>query len=154
MEMGAGMACMMVLDVRRIRLRTRLLAITDPASALHHRNLPQKTTRWGFDNAVLDRWSARVVGPWWFARAAICLAAALAMAGTLMAVRWIFHEPPFPGSLFFFSPVLPVVVPLILTYRKLLRKLHGDLATADQLADEARLRDRLGGAGGALTAME
>jgi hypothetical protein len=154
MEIGAGMACMMVLDVRRIRLRTRLLAITDPASALHRRNLPQKTTRWGFDNAVLDRWSARVVGVWWFARAAICLAAALAMAAILSAVGWIFHKPPIPGSLFFFSPVLPVVVKVVLMYRKLLRKLHGDLATAEHLADEARLRDRLRAASGYVTAME
>ena len=62
------------MDVRRLRLREVILARAPPGEPIYQRNLPQRTTRLGFDNAVGDAWSARVLGAWWVWRAMPLLA--------------------------------------------------------------------------------
>jgi hypothetical protein len=53
------------MDVERLRLRSRVLAIAPTGSSIVERNQPQATTRWGTDNAVVDAWSAQRLGAWW-----------------------------------------------------------------------------------------
>ncbi len=93
----------MVLDVRRIRLRAQILAISDPGSDLHRRNLPQRTTKWGADTEIVDKWSARVLGVWWFGRTAYCL---LAGAALLAFFAWL-HRPSDTGSSLVVCVTLP-----------------------------------------------
>jgi hypothetical protein len=77
----------MVLDGRRIRLRTRIRKIAKPGSNLYQRNLPRRASRWDpGDSENVDNWSKRVFGIGWFGRVAICLIA-LAFVAAMHALR-------------------------------------------------------------------
>jgi len=69
------------MDVERLRLRSRVLAIALTGSSIAERNQPQAITRWGADNAAVDAWSAKRLGAWWTWRVLSCL---LFAAGILL----------------------------------------------------------------------
>jgi hypothetical protein len=128
----AGLAYMMRVDVRRMRMRDQILAIADPSSDLYRRNLPQKTTRWGMDNAVADAWSRRVIGVWWFARAAYCLAAGLLIAGLFAWIQSYFKQSSA-------ALIVPVAAsPQIWLLQIQVRKTEADLAVAVLQSEHAR----------------
>lgn len=62
-----------VLDVVRLRLRDKVLALAPFESWIAVENQPQPTTWSGADNALIDSWSARKLGVWWIWRAVFCI---------------------------------------------------------------------------------
>jgi hypothetical protein len=87
-----GLGYLNVLDIRRLRVRARILAIADPTSEVYQRNLPRKTTWHDWDNEVLDRWSERVFGLRWGWRALHCIALGALMAAAALHFR--LHAQP------------------------------------------------------------
>lgn len=129
----AALAYMMRLDVRRIRTRDQILAIADPKSDVYRRNLTLTTTRWRADRAVIDAWSARVTGVWWFARAAYCVVAVLLIGGVLAWMQSQFSHGAAPFFLW------PIPAAGIWMHHQAVRKTEGDLAIAELQRDHAQL---------------
>jgi len=64
-----------ILDVVRLRLRDKVLALAPSESWIAVENQPQPTTWSSADNAVIDSWSARKLGLWWIWRGVFYLLA-------------------------------------------------------------------------------